>query len=165
MSRSHTAAGGSSAISRAGATITSRCRRSGTSRILAGCPTTCRRTPIGGRRFIPMTICSVRPARCATAATRSTTTSRQRASPNGTSAARPATERVAPMSPTRCGRRSSIRRGSIMSRRTTPAFAVTRRAGQRPIQSTASITIGRSGFTWECGSPTFGILSPTRREN
>jgi hypothetical protein len=59
----------------------------------------------------------LRPDRFATAATRSTTTSRQRASPNGTSAVRPVMDPAAIMSPVRCEQRSSIRRGSIMSPR------------------------------------------------
>ena len=62
-----------------------------------------RTAPTGGRRSIRRTISSVRPARSATAAIRSTTTSRPRRSPNGMSAARDATAPAARMSarPTR----------------------------------------------------------------
>ena len=98
MSRSSTAANGSSVISRRSATTIFRCRRSGTSRTdvarlfrpaehrLVG-------AVLSGRQYA-----SVRPVRSATDAIRSTTTSRRKPSRSGTSAASDATGRAASMS-------------------------------------------------------------------
>jgi len=71
------------------ATITTRCRRNGTSHIPAGCPTCAEERRLVGALY-PTTTCSDQPGRCATAATQSITTSGRRASRSGTSAANPA---------------------------------------------------------------------------
>ena len=78
-----------------------------------GGPTSSRPAPTGGRRSIRPTTCSVRRGRSATAAIRSTTTSRPRPSRSGTSAARNATGPGSDHVARPFAQRSSTRRGSI----------------------------------------------------
>ena len=102
--------------------------------------------PTGGRLTTRPTTCSAPPARCATAATRSTTTSRPRPSPNGTWAAKSATDPAACTSPGLLAPTSSIPRAWALAA-TTSASSATRRASRWRIRSRGSTTIGRSAST------------------
>ena len=86
--------------------------------------------PTGGRRFIRRTISSGRPVLYATAATRSTTTSRPRRSPNGMSAAKSAMGRAARMWRGQSATPSSIPPASTTSMPAIPASNVIPRAGR-----------------------------------